>query len=697
MFPIVFNGILRPALQLMNQNKRLVLIGSFLLVAAWGIWCAFFLAKGLDFTDEGMYCADAWRLAHGDLLFRDTLATNGLSPWFLSLVFHVDPGCGLLGLRIVWAIVMLLCAFATANIMLRYFNPAVSFTGATAGLFFATGGAIKILSYISMPILGLILATCLWLAACRQNGKTQLLLAGGAGVAAFLATTCRIALFPVLLLPFVTLAYDFCCGVKMNGRLRSTIAFSVTYLVGLACFFLFLGVFGLLGDMSRGLAAISSSKPGYSLTDMVHNAVTSSFYLLSGALIVLIPALLIKIGKTTVFSKKRRSAIIHAMFATVVLCLFIVMLEWESRALGIQPLASLGLGAWIVYGLAISVALIAVMFFTRRRDILVILAKQKRAIGYAVPALLFCLLVAFLVRSNLYDLVNWFLRVLHRAARIDFTDAQNSYWLIIGLAIGIILMVVISHMFDSSTKTSEDMAHDKYRLALIALFLSFLMILGTANVPALSVRDISWLPVSVAVGFSWLWVKKQTRNSIGPCSFWLPRAALVALLLLIASFGLLADRFPYRSGSIGEQVAVPATPKLSGILTTSDRAYTVDRLVKAIDLYSKPGGRILAYEHLPMLYYLANRLPSTNTSWVTPTFDKSLREAILEDMISRGRTPQLVVRATYTTVDPRWPTVRSPIAWGQNQQETDPIDKWVREHYKTIEEIDGFQIMLPKE
>ena len=46
----------------MHANKRLVIIGSFLLAAVWAAWCIYFLPKGLDFTDEGLYCSEAWRL-----------------------------------------------------------------------------------------------------------------------------------------------------------------------------------------------------------------------------------------------------------------------------------------------------------------------------------------------------------------------------------------------------------------------------------------------------------------------------------------------------------------------------------------------------------------------------------------------------------------------------------------------------------
>jgi hypothetical protein len=63
-------------------------------------------------------------------------------------------------------------------------------------------------------------------------------------------------------------------------------------------------------------------------------------------------------------------------------------------------------------------------------------------------------------------------------------------------------------------------------------------------------------------------------------------------------------------------------------------------------------------------------------------------------MIACGRLPELVIRATYTTREPAWPTVRARLEWSEGEQETDPIDRYVRQHYEVIDVIDGFEIML---
>ncbi len=609
----------------MPRNKHLIVIGNLLLVVAWGIWCAFFLAKGLDFTDEGMYCADAWRFAQGDLPFRNSFAGLGLPFWWLSWVFHIYPECGLLGLRIVWAMAMLLCALVTANLMLNHFNPTASFVGAAVSLLFVTGGVIKVLSFNSMPVLGLLVAAWLWLTACSRSGKLQALLAGAAGMVAFLATTCRVPLLIIVLLPALTIVYDRCCGVKMDGRLRATIAFLATYLGGLACFFLAVGLTGLMSDLFSSLVATTSMHQ-HTLETMILSLRYSSLYYLLPALLILIAVFIKRFNDVIVFARKHRRTIMYIVLPILIACIFIVIFDWAAT----------------------------------------------------------------------YKVLGWLKGDIHRlfAGPVAYS---RPIGLLLALAIGVVLADVIFHIFDSNSNKVASRMHRRCRLGIIAIFLSFLMILGTANEPARSIIYISWLPISMAIGILWLWVLERAKYLIKTSFIWLPRIAFIALLLLYACNGIAANRCPYRERPVNELAAMPTTAKLHGILTTSKRAHIVDQLVDAVKLNSKAGDRILAYENLPMLYYLTDRLPSTNIAWLSEIFPRSLRQSIFEDMVNRDRLPKLVIRATYTTRHHSWPATKRPLYWKGNQQETDPIDKYIREHYKVIQEINGFQVMVPIE
>jgi len=277
----------------MHINKRVVLIWILLFVVAWGIWCAFFLPRGLEPNHEGFYLSEASRFALGDLPFQDsTTSSVTLVYWWESWLLRICPGCGFLDLRIVWAIMMSLCALIIFILMRRYFSSLVSFTSSIASLLFIDAVTyVRAPSYYSATALPLLLGIWLWVIAYHRSGKAQLLLAAGAGAAAFLATTCKITLIFIILLPIITMIYDRFCGVKVDGIRRMAITFFITYLVCVACFFAVVGSAGLIGEFFEGWGV--SSDEGYGLVQMFNMMIWSSlFILLPGLVIVSIMAFL---------------------------------------------------------------------------------------------------------------------------------------------------------------------------------------------------------------------------------------------------------------------------------------------------------------------------------------------------------------------------------------------------------------------
>jgi len=314
----------------MHVNKRVIIIGSLLLATAWAIWCMFFLPRGIGLAYEGWYYSEAWRLAQGDLLFIDTLGSSTtLSFWWLSWIFRIYPGCGFLEVRIIWAIVMLVCALVTANLMLRYFNPLVVFTGAAAALFFVDGvTSITSLSYITMPVLPLLLAAWLWLIAHHRTGKVQLLLAAGAGAAAFIATTCKVTLVIIIFLPILTLVYDRCCGVKTDGLWRAAITFFVTYLIGVLCFFLAVGSMGLIPYLFSGWA-LAESFGAHGLHQLAHMMIWSSLFIILPGLVVVLIITFFRYRKNLIaFSIKHKQAIKHNIPIIIACVLLFTILGW---------------------------------------------------------------------------------------------------------------------------------------------------------------------------------------------------------------------------------------------------------------------------------------------------------------------------------------------------------------------------------
>ncbi|MFA5078404.1 MAG: hypothetical protein WC541_02850, partial [Dehalococcoidia bacterium] len=534
---------------------------------------------------------------------------------------YVWPDCGLLGLRIVWAVFMLFCALVMAGILLRYFNPIPSFVAAGISLFFVAGGAIKILAYNQMPVLWLLISVWLWLIARESAGRRQILFAAVAGISALLATLCRISLLPVILLPLVSMAYDSLCRFKSHEVIKTATSFIAAYSIGLGCLISALYITGLADHFYPSFSAATNIS-GHSLTDMFSHLIYSSVFLLLPSMLLLI--IILVINYQTVATAFQRNKII---------CIGILA--------------------------ALAVLLLIAMFPGRETVYQVLIWLRGYIKGFFIHAL-------------------------------DREIVRNSY-ILVALAFAIVFAAVIRHIFFAIAKGQDEHEQAKYNLCIFALFVPALMILGTANYPSPgSVKAISWLPISAAFCLSWSWIDTRTFKP-GKGSTWLIRTIFVIVALFYVYSGIAAACFPYRDDYIGRLNSRAISVKLHGIRTTAERALILDRLVAAIEHNSAPGDRILAYENLPMLYFLTDHLPSTNTTWISDFLPASIKSSILADMIRRERLPALVVRAQYSTHDLLWPVVQKPL----NLDDADPIDAFIRQHYQVTDAIDGIQIMAP--
>lgn len=113
--------------------------------------------------------------------------------------------------------------------------------------------------------------------------------------------------------------------------------------------------------------------------------------------------------------------------------------------------------------------------------------------------------------------------------------------------------------------------------------------------------------------------------------------------------------------------------------TTHDRIHIIDKAVEAVKSYSEDGSRILVYDEIPMIYNLTSRLPSEKVTWVRSDMSFPVRSLIVDDIIRSGRLPSLVFR----TRD------YQPRAYN------DPINDYVLTNYTVVQEINGFQILVP--
>jgi len=565
------------------RNKRLVIIGGLLLVVAWGAWCSYFLPRGIEPVHEGFHASMAWRLAQGDLLFRDEICSSGtLVYWYESWILRIFPECGFLGLRIVWAVAMLLCALITARLMLKYFNPLVSFTAAAASLLFVSGVTlIKAPSYDTMPALPLLLAVWLWLVACRRAGKAQLLLAGGAGVAAFLATTLRFPLVPVVFLPILTVVYDRCSGVRVNAVWRMVMSYFIAYSAGVLCFFLVVGSTGLTDDLLNGFAT-ASSIDGHGLDELAHRLIWSSAFILLPALVGVSVAAFFRYRENLkAFAAKHKKAIKHNILIIISFMIFIAILGW---------------------------------FYLHELD------------GFKYGGLLV---------SSLTE---------HSLLTADTKATWPILLLAVGIILADITFHLFDHVFNVKTEKDAARLHDRRRLGIMAIFLCLITIVGTGAIPPDAVLPNAWLLIALAVALSSVWLAERGKYLTNLRPIWILRGVCIVFLLLFLCYGILKTSHPWQVAQpVWEMSASPRTARLHGIITTPEQAKAMDSLVDAVESYSEPGDRILVCYWSPWLYYATHTLPSTYMTWLAGWYESSTYQAALDDMLARDRVPRVVV------------------------------------------------------
>lgn len=89
--------------------------------------------------------------------------------------------------------------------------------------------------------------------------------------------------------------------------------------------------------------------------------------------------------------------------------------------------------------------------------------------------------------------------------------------------------------------------------------------------------------------------------------------------------------------------------KAKGIFTTRERAKTINDLLFGIDPFLKAGDYLIAYESIPMIYYLTNTKPFLYDSWLMSSASMPLKLKI-ERVYKENRPLPIVIRQKFETI-----------------------------------------------
>ena len=117
-------------------------------------------------------------------------------------------------------------------------------------------------------------------------------------------------------------------------------------------------------------------------------------------------------------------------------------------------------------------------------------------------------------------------------------------------------------------------------------------------------------------------------------------------------------------------------PRLSGISSTPEKVRVLEELLGYLKGKAKPGDYFLAYNDIPMLYFLTHTRPAYGAVWARDDWPITIRQRLVDTMIENERIPEYCVRmqALPHGGERNWKR-------GMLYDEDGPLDSFVNSHY----------------
>jgi hypothetical protein len=153
------------------------------------------------------------------------------------------------------------------------------------------------------------------------------------------------------------------------------------------------------------------------------------------------------------------------------------------------------------------------------------------------------------------------------------------------------------------------------------------------------------------------------------------RRLMQPLIILMVPVFFLVASMKYSYGNVYREAGVELLtekfnhPRLKGIHSTAQKVRALEGLLDYLHQRIKPGDYLLAYNYVPMLYFLTQTRPAYRATWARDDWPVSLRQDMVDYMQDRNRVPEYCVRMV------AWPEGhwRTPMPY----KEDSPLDIFV--------------------
>jgi hypothetical protein len=259
-------------------------------------------------------------------------------------------------------------------------------------------------------------------------------------------------------------------------------------------------------------------------------------------------------------------------------------------------------------------------------------------------------------------------------------------WIIPGLCYVVLLITVFREWRKDPSRALS---------AFLAGLVLLLAPLGSVNGIINSVYGL-WLALPLTLMLLW----RGSDLTLGQFSMKAPGfrvfAWTIVLALLLQSLAT-AWRHTYRDSNNRLVMTHSINhPLLRGTFTTAARAKVVAELLEAMPRFTKPDDAVLAYNGIPLLFFLSGTHPWLGDPW--PDFAGPNKMAVvIRRKEQAGAALPCIVRATGSTEADSWPTPRQPPSTWLHQDETRRVfeDFEQRHGYVVAWTNDFFEILTP--
>jgi len=142
----------------------------------------------------------------------------------------------------------------------------------------------------------------------------------------------------------------------------------------------------------------------------------------------------------------------------------------------------------------------------------------------------------------------------------------------------------------------------------------------------------------------------------------------------------------YRDSEVSNLITPFRHHKLRGIYSTPGKVKVIEEVLSYLERRVRPGDLMLAYNYIPMLYFLTDTRPSYGAAWARDDWPLSVKKKLLEEMISKKRIPEYCIRMLTSSAYADWNKV---VTYDENSF----LHNYVTMNYQLEKVIYPFEIL----